>query len=124
MNVAITIWNNRVSPVFDSSQTLLIAGIDGSIVTDRRIEPFDSEKPFRLVNRLKELDVGVLICGAISTQPAVVIESKGIQLIPFVGGNTDDVLESFARNHSVPPEFLLPGCGGKQTGQGNEKCGF
>lgn len=113
MNVAITIWDKRVSPVFDSSQTLLIASVSGRKVTSRHIEPFDSGNPFRLVDRLHGLKIGVLICGAISTQPADVIESRGIQLIPFVCGNADDVLTSFVQNLSVGPEFLLPGCGGK-----------
>ena len=37
MKIAITVWGNRISPVFDSAQTILLAHIEsGKIVEQRR----------------------------------------------------------------------------------------
>ena len=120
MKVAITSWGNRISPVFDSSHMLLVAEIIDSTITDRCIEPFNSSMPLNLVNRLKELDVIALICGAITTKPAKVIEASGIKLIPFIGGNIDKVLQTYARDQTLSPKYLMPGCGKKRRKKGKK----
>ena len=111
MKVALTIWQERISPVFDSAQMLLIADIQDSKVTKRRLEPFFPSRPKHLVDRLNELKVKVVICGAITEVPAIVIEAGGIELIPFIGGLTEEILGNYARGIAIIPKFLMPGCG-------------
>ncbi len=111
MKIAVTIWEERVSPVFDSSGLLLIAEINNDEIVNRWVEPFNSEVPLLLVNRLNELGVDVLICGAISQMPATIIENGDILLIPFIGGIVNEVLDCCIRGKSPASEFLLPGCG-------------
>ena len=111
MKTALTVWGKRISPVFDSAHMLLIAVIENKKVVGGHHEPFDPGLPLRLVDRLLELDVAVMICGAISELPAFVIETMGIELIPFIAGNTDEVLDNFAREARISPAFLMPGCG-------------
>jgi predicted Fe-Mo cluster-binding NifX family protein len=110
MKVALTIWQERISPVFDSAQMLLIADIQDSKVTKRRLEPFFPARPKHLVDRLNELKVKVVICGAITEVPAIVIEAGGIELIPFIGGLTEEILGNYARGIAIIPKFLMPGC--------------
>ncbi len=111
MKIAVTIWEERVSPVFDSSRLLIIAENKNEKIVNRREEPFNSEVPFILVNRLNELSVDVLICGAISQMPATIIENGNVLLIPFIGGIVNEVLDCCIRGKSPASEFLLPGCG-------------
>ena len=111
MKIAVTIWEKRISPVFDSSGLLLIVEINNDKIISRREEPFNSDAPFLLVNRLNDLNVNILICGAISQMPATVIEQGGVLLIPFIGGIVNDVLDCCAKGNSPATEFLLPGCG-------------
>ncbi len=87
MKVVLTIWENRISPVFDAAHKLLVAEIEGSKVISRHYESFNPELTSRLAGRLVELDIAVLICGAISELPATIIELGGIKLIPFIAGN-------------------------------------
>jgi predicted Fe-Mo cluster-binding NifX family protein len=117
MKAAITIWENRVSPVFDSARMLLIAEIEDSKVLQKHYEPFNPETSIRLAARLVELDAGVLICGAISELPAKTIESGGVKLIPFIAGNVNEILESYAKGISLAPGFLMPGCGRRRRRQ-------
>ncbi len=119
MKAAITIWESRISPVFDSAQMLLIAEIKGSKVVNKHYEPFNSEAPIRLAERLIELDVGVLICGAISELPANTIEFHGVKLMHFIAGNVDDILTAYAKGLALKPRFLMPGCGRRRKRQKN-----
>ena len=65
MKVALTVWENRVSPLFDSASMLLIADIEDRGITRKHIEPFECESAFSRAARLDDLGVNVLICGGI-----------------------------------------------------------
>jgi predicted Fe-Mo cluster-binding NifX family protein len=124
MKVAITVWGSRISPVFDSSHMLLVAEIENSIVIDRKQLAFNPEPPSRLAELLAEMEIDVLICGAVSKAPACLIESVGIKLIPFIAGDAEEILTSYAKKASVPPMYLMPGCGLKTCGEGKRRyCG-
>lgn len=110
MKVAVTVWKERISPVFDASRRLLIANIENARVTERFYVIFDPGMPSNLAQTLTELDVPVLICGAVSQGPANLIVAGGITLIPFIAGEVDRVLEVYARGNSLSPAFVMPGC--------------
>jgi predicted Fe-Mo cluster-binding NifX family protein len=110
MKVAVTVWEERISPVFDASRRLLIAEIEDRRIMDRSYVIFDPGMPSNLVKILSELDVPVLICGAVSQVPANIMASGGIELIPFITGEVDRVLEVYARGNSLAPTFVMPGC--------------
>lgn len=110
MKIAVTIWGNRISPVFDASGNLLVAQIENSAVVDKTFKTFSPDTPEHLVNLLNHLEVCVLICGAISQKAADIIVRNKIQLISFVTGNTDRILESFALKNGIEKAFMMPGC--------------
>ncbi len=111
MKAALTIWEKRISPVFDSAQMLLVAEIKNKEVINKQHEKFNPEMPSRLTNMLIGLNVDVLICGAISEIPANAIEACGIKLIPFIAGNVNEVLDTYAKGLQLEPAYLMPGCG-------------
>ena len=115
MKVAITVWEDRISPVFDASRHLLIAEIEDARVTRRSFVLFNPERPSHLVKTLIELDVPVLICGAVSQVPADMIVAGGITMIPFIAGEVDRVLDVYAKGRSLAPTFVMPGCHGRIT---------
>jgi predicted Fe-Mo cluster-binding NifX family protein len=110
MKVAVTVWEDRISPVFDASRRLLIAEIDNAAIASRYLMVFDPERPSTLAKTLATLDVPVLICGAVSEVPAETISAGGITLIPFITGEVDRVLGAYASGRSLAPTFLMPGC--------------
>lgn len=111
MKVALTVWGDRISPVFDAARTILIAEIQDGEIVDRRNEAFLPEMSCRLAGMLNNLGIDVLICGAISQLPAGIIENSGIKLIPFVVGNVEKVLGSYVNGAQIVPAFSMPGCG-------------
>jgi predicted Fe-Mo cluster-binding NifX family protein len=117
MKTALTIWEDRISPVFDSASKLLIARIEEGAIKEKYYVSFHPEPPYKLAERLVDMEVSVLFCGAISQRPATIIENSGIELVPFVTGPAFELLEAFARREPVTPKFSMPGCRGNH-GQG------
>lgn len=109
--VALTVWENRISPVFDVAHDLMIVRIDGGKIEDKRFVSFDPDRLSSMILILEDQKVECLICGAISETPARMIVDSGICLIPFISGNLDQVLGYFAKGESIVPGFLMPGCG-------------
>lgn len=108
MKVALTVWGNRISPVFDSAQTLLVAEIINDKVVNKSFEPFDSNSS-DLPENLNKMDVSVLICGAISERPASIIASSEIKLIPFVTGTPGQILDLYLSNKPASVSHFMPG---------------
>jgi len=121
MIVALTVWGKRISPVFDSAQRLLISEIENSKVINRTYKTFDPESTHQLTSLLNKQKISVLICGAISEEPANMIETCGIKLIPFISGTVDEVLQSYAQRNSIIPTYLMPGCRRNRQRQSKNK---
>ncbi len=109
MKIGITVWGNRISPVFDSAQTLLVAEIRQTEIINRRIEVFQAGLFSRFIELLEELEVQVLICGALSDQPAAMFEAGEIEVIPFVTGEVEAVLSYYVKGMDLT-DFIMPGC--------------
>jgi predicted Fe-Mo cluster-binding NifX family protein len=109
MKIAITVWGNRISPVFDSAQTLLVADIRQAKVINRQIELFQAGLFSNLIELLAELEVRVLICGALSDEPAAMLAASEIEVIPFITGEAETVLSLYVRGMDLT-DFIMPGC--------------
>jgi len=110
LKIAITVWGNRVSPVFDAASTLFVADIENRIILNKTYTSFNPEIPSDLLKSLKKMGVSILICGAISTKPADLIIENDIKLISFVTGNALKLLDNFARKQTLEKTFMMPGC--------------
>jgi predicted Fe-Mo cluster-binding NifX family protein len=109
--IAVTVWGHRVSPVFDSARTLLIAEIDGTTLVGTSQLTFDPERLLELLQMLRTQQVMLIICGAVSEGPAAMIEAAGVELIPFIAGDAQVVLEHYLQGQPFGAEFRMPGCG-------------
>jgi predicted Fe-Mo cluster-binding NifX family protein len=95
MQVALTVWCGRISPLFDATRTLLVADVKNRKVTARHYEAIDGDSALCRADQLNALGVEVLICGGISDTFANFIEARGIKLIPFSSGDVEDVLYAY-----------------------------
>ena len=112
MKIAIPTWQGRVSPVFDSSQQMLVVDVSDGAEIGRSEQPLRGDLPPQRAACLSRLGVDVLICGAISRPLAGMIAASGITLMPFVSGECDEVLGAYLRGELPSPQFLMPGCCG------------
>jgi predicted Fe-Mo cluster-binding NifX family protein len=98
MLVALTDWEGRVSPLFDSTRSLLIADVKGRTVIAKHYVAFDCDSAFSRAAKLNDLGVNVLICGGISDFYANQIEARGIEIIPFSSGDVGEALEGYLKS--------------------------
>jgi len=112
MKVALTVWNGRISPVFDVSRKILLLDIHNGIVTGRREETFGETDPVRKARKLVEWEVRKLICGAISRPLAGLFATYGIRTIPFIAGDAEEVIEAYLARKLPNRRMAMPGCHG------------
>jgi len=110
MRIAIPVWNDRVSNVFDFAAQVLVVDVEDGKETGRsEVELKDKSLPVR-AGKLKDLSVNVLICGAISQPLAQMVTALKIQLLPYVTGRVDEVLQAYITGALVQRRFAMPGC--------------
>ncbi len=119
MRIAISIWNARIAPVFDVSRRLMLADVENGILVARRVEHFAGDQPVHKTTKLSELNVQVLICGAISQPLAEVLSIYGIIIIPFIAGDIEEVLTAYLGGKLPHPSFAMPGCCRRRRGNIN-----
>ncbi len=113
MRVAVSQWRNRVAPLFDASQQLLIGessgyGFDVEIIGTLNIAELKMENKVQL---LKEAKVDLLICGAISKELETLILNEGIEVDSFVAGEIEHVLRAFSVGALRDGQsYSMPGC--------------
>jgi predicted Fe-Mo cluster-binding NifX family protein len=113
MKVAISVWEGKISPVFDAAATLLVLEIEGKKELSRFKTHFEEQAVIRRCARIRVLGIDVLICGAISRNFLDMLQISGIQVIPWVCGSADQVLEAFTKEPNgicLDSSFLMPGC--------------
>ena len=110
MKVAIPTWRDRVSPVFDVAQHLLLVELtDGAEVSRQQVSLLETD-PARRVRRLQDLQVQTLICCAVSQPLREALVSSGIEVIDQVCGNVEEIVAAY-RNGTLDEErFAMPGC--------------
>jgi predicted Fe-Mo cluster-binding NifX family protein len=109
VKVAVTVWGNRISPVFDAARTLLVAQIADKKISGHYYTSFDPGAPVDLVSTLKKNQITLLVCGAISKTSADLIANQHIHLICFVTGNARQFLDSFVQGQTVETKHMMPG---------------
>ena len=129
---AVTIWNDRISPVFESAGKIIVietaenreisrsewdfrvlhGSDEGNGHYDRFFSPhFGGALVYKKVEKLRELGIDLLVCGAISNFAARLVNSAGIEIIGWISGNKEEVIKALRGNTIGNADFLMPGCG-------------
>lgn len=119
---AFTVWNNRISPVFDTSRYVHIVVVEEGRILRENQEFLSDDNIIHKVRRIIDLGVDDLICGAISRSIYYIAQNSGINIIPFVSGALDDVIQGWMANRLNSEIFAMPGCWRQEKGrhQGRE----
>ncbi|KQC07944.1 MAG: hypothetical protein APR62_05590 [Smithella sp. SDB] len=107
--IAMAIWNDIISPVFDSTYHVLIVEIKDGKVISSHCEVLGPELPYSRALRLSEWGIQVLICGGISIEFVRTMEIYGIEIIPFITGSVRGVLNAYLNNTLMSDGFFMPG---------------
>ena len=114
MKIALSVWKEDISTVFDSADQLLIVELDGTDGRKRTTVKMNATNVTGRVSRIKEKKIDVLICGAISRHLEAVLTSSGIRVYAFVRGPVEEVLAAYQSGALDQAIFVLPGCRGRE----------
>ena len=118
--IAIPVYGGRISNVFDFSKKLLIVDIENGHESGRREMDIPAVASMQRAGKLLQLDVNVLVCGAISRPLAGMVAAAGIELIPNITGGVEEVILAYITGElRTAPRYRMPGCGagtGKRRG--------
>jgi len=124
MKIAIPIYNSNVSNVFDFAHRLLLVEIENGKEANRSEVALESQLLPQRAGQLKNLGVDVLVCGAISRPLAFMVAGLGIEVLPYVTGRIDEVLNAYLTGQLTQQRFSMPGCWpGARKGFGRRRRG-
>ncbi len=110
MKLALSVWNDRIAPVFDASERCLIVDADSSgSIGD--LVGFPGWSAADKARFLAEKGVSTVVCGAVSHEYEEAFISRGIEIISFIAGPVEQVIEAWNDGTLIGAPFSMPGCG-------------
>ena len=102
MKVAIPRMGESVAPCFEYCATMAIFTIVDDAVADQVDFPLRSREPFDRVRLLRDQQVDTIICGGVQDMYEDVLRTSGFEVISWVSGSVDDLLDLYVRGQLVP----------------------
>jgi len=87
----------------------LLVEFEGSIEKNRQEVLLAEQSGPERAAKLRRLGVDALVCGAISRPLAYMLSSSGIEVLPFVTGPTEQILDAYRSGQLYQPQYALPG---------------
>jgi predicted Fe-Mo cluster-binding NifX family protein len=109
MRIAISIWEDKISPLLDTASKLLIIENETQKESSRfqvHLLKQDISKKCRFI---QSFNIDVLICGAVSRQFSEMLKAFGIEVISGISGPARDVLEAYQQGTPLHSKFFMPG---------------
>jgi len=122
MKVSIPTWAGRVSPVFDVARQLLVVTFEEGREFSREQAAIEETQMLARVKRVTQLDVDVLICGAISVPLEAMLVSAGVRVIPHTCGAVEEIIQAFESGHLTDKKYVMPGCCGRRRRFRGRRC--
>lgn len=118
MKIALSVWKDCISTVFDAADQMLVVEKNGEGALKRSTARLNSADGSSRAMQLKEMKIDVLICGAISRPQEAAIAASGITVHPFLRGSVQEIIDAYESGQLHTAAFALPGCQGRGMGAG------
>ncbi len=120
--VAISIWNDRVSPVMDTANQLMVIDYEDKHELKRSVLNIPNLNVVHKAEFFRGQGINFLICGAISMQMFRILAASQVEVIPFIRGSIHEVLAAYNSGDLQNGEYFLPGCQNNGLGLGRKRC--
>jgi len=108
MIVAISVWNNRVAPLFDVADEVELLELNQNVPT--RIGPRHFESQGDKWAQLQAWGVELVVCGAICRYLQACGEQRGLSVVGFRSGSLSEVQQALMQGTLESDAMSLPGC--------------
>lgn len=110
MQVAFAFLEDRIAPVFDTAQRVLVAEVEAGSIRTETMAKMTAQDSLERAKALAGLGVEVLVCGAISFDLQQFLTSQHIRVIPFVAGDLQVIKAAWLQGRLDSGAFSMPGC--------------
>jgi predicted Fe-Mo cluster-binding NifX family protein len=95
MVIAMCVYKDRVSPLFDTTNRIYVAKIeDGKLVNYFGVR-LTGMSVFDKIRKIQALGAELLIAGAISRPLSLLLESNGINVRAYVSAGIDELIREY-----------------------------
>jgi predicted Fe-Mo cluster-binding NifX family protein len=91
-----------VAPCFEYCCTMAVFTLEGGRILDQVDFPLRSRDPFDRVRLLRDQRVDTVICGGMQDFYEDVLRATGFEVISWVSGSVEDLLDMYLRGRLVP----------------------
>ena len=109
MKVIVPIYKKRISPVFDWCMRAVVVEVQSGNTVNREEIDLSVLNEFERIEKVVDLDAETMLCGGISMQLEGVMTFRGIQVISWISGNVDEIINRFINGTLFPQQWLMPG---------------
>ena len=120
MRIAISIWEDKISPVLDTASKLLIVDNNNQKEFSRFEANLLEQEMSQRCSFIQGLDLDVLICGAVSRQFREMLKACGIKIIFGISGPAEDVLDAYLQGALLHSGYFMPGSKRNHLDQGDQ----
>jgi predicted Fe-Mo cluster-binding NifX family protein len=106
---AVPSFMGRVSPVLDTCTQLCLLDPKGQGAVACWTIPVHGASLYQRVFEIRQLGIGLIICGAVSELFETLLREAEVRLIPGIAGDLDDVITAYCSGTLNDPRFRMPG---------------
>jgi predicted Fe-Mo cluster-binding NifX family protein len=110
MRIAISHQQDRISPVFDVAEHVLLVDIENDRQVRCNERALLHQDPLDRARQVAQLGAQVLICGAVSWSLENALAALGVQVIACICGRVERVVQAFLDRRLDETGFIMPGC--------------
>ena len=110
MSLALATYKNRIASLLESSDKFIIIQSPLYNIDESKSVAIKKNTFNELLQILKNNNVTVLICGAINGCMRQLLEAQNIQVIPWITGDIEGVVDAYHSNSLFSSSFTMPGC--------------
>lgn len=100
--------------MMDTARQVLVVDLENGVETGRELKPLNAVNPIERAVEIKNLQIEVLLCGAISRLLESSLLASGIGVVPLLCGDVESILHAFTSNNLQDSGFRMPGCPGRR----------
>jgi predicted Fe-Mo cluster-binding NifX family protein len=108
MRIAIPVWDDHVSPIFDVARQIRIYDVENGSVRQASVADMPAGHH---AGALREHGIELLICAAVSSQLESLMWVSGIDVVSDVCGPADAIARAFAAGDTALGRYRSPGAG-------------
>lgn len=109
MKIAITLWGNKVSPVFDACEYVLLVTLQKRREVNRELVPVKNLQAVETGRLLQKRGVEWLVCGAITRVALEDLIGLGLKVTGYISGNVEQIITAICYDEPIEEMFDMPG---------------